>query len=45
MTHGDSGGRPGKGVGALFLIGLLAGGFLIAVTWPDLRRYLKMRTM
>jgi hypothetical protein len=45
MTHGGDGGRSGKGVGALLLLGLLAGGFLVAVAWPDLRRYLKMRSM
>jgi hypothetical protein len=45
MRHGVGGGRSAKGVGALFLLGLLAGGFLVAVAWPDARRYLRIRSM
>ena len=45
MTVVNGSGRSGRGLGVLLLLGLLALGFLAAMSAGDLRRYLKIRSM
>ncbi len=38
-------GRSGSGLGSLFLLGLIVAGFVAAMSYEDIKRYLRIRNM